>query len=242
MALTLPPPYFAPETPQSFGPSTVPSPSSSDAFGGLGAVKKPGGIPGMMIDAGLIPNWREILSEPIGSPDLVDKWMSERPRTLGAVGSPTAPLQATAADAYQPFGTRGTGAPAVRFVPPNNPLAPAPPASFGDRFGSWTPSQAGAQPDPNQPAPSPQSGGSTQVDPQKIRYLSRVDPGDIDSASQPPGPNTQPQPARPLGLVSGKPMPKYPVLPMLFGFSDRPAASGGNMDDWFNRWIRPLME
>jgi hypothetical protein len=37
-------------------------------------------------------------------------------------------------------------------------------------------------------------------------------------------------------------MPKYPVLPMLFGFSDRPAPSGDNMDDWFNRWIKRLME
>jgi len=104
-----------------------------------------------------------------------------------------------------------TGTPAVLFVPPNDRLAPAPPAPFGDRFGSWAPSQAGARPGPNQPAPSPQSGGSTQVDPQKIRYLRRVDPDDIDSASQPSGQNAAPQPNRPLGLVNGKPMPNYPV-------------------------------
>jgi hypothetical protein len=134
-------------------------------------------------------------------------------------------------------------APAVPFVPSSrSPLAPASPASFDDRFGSWTPSQTGAQGGPDQPAPSPKSVGSTQVDPQKIRYLRRVDPDDIDSVSQPPVPSALPQPNRPLGLVSGKPMPNYPVPPMLFGFSDRSATSGDNMDDWFNRWIKPLME
>jgi hypothetical protein len=37
-------------------------------------------------------------------------------------------------------------------------------------------------------------------------------------------------------------MPQYPVPPMVFGFSDQSTASRGNMDDWFDRWIGPLMQ
>jgi hypothetical protein len=29
---------------------------------------------------------------------------------------------------------------------------------------------------------------------------------------------------------------------MLFGFPDRSATSGDNMDDWFTRWVKPLMD
>jgi hypothetical protein len=48
--------------------------------------------------------------------------------------------------------------------------------------------------------------------------------------------------ARQPGVITGQPMPDYPVPPMVFGLPDRSAASGDNMDDWFARWIKPLME
>jgi hypothetical protein len=37
-------------------------------------------------------------------------------------------------------------------------------------------------------------------------------------------------------------MPDYPVPPMVFGLPDRSTESDDNMDDWFSRWIKPLME
>jgi hypothetical protein len=80
-------------------------------------------------------------------------------------------------------------------------------------------------------------------DAKNIRFLRRVTLAPDGSLIPDPLPAwDQPQSAQPSNLLSGKPMPNYPVPPMLLGFSDRSAASGGNMDDWFNRWIKPLME
>jgi hypothetical protein len=36
-------------------------------------------------------------------------------------------------------------------------------------------------------------------------------------------------------------MPDYPVPPWLFGLPDRSAANGDDMDDWYTRWIKPLV-
>jgi hypothetical protein len=138
-----------------------------------------------------------------------------------------------------------TGAPAVPLVPPNNPLSPAPPTSFDDRFGNWgAPAPASAAAGAPQPTSSLQPGGTKPLDPKDIRILARVSPsGDIIfPPTSTPSTQAPPQPARPVGLVNGEPMPRYPVPPMLFGFSDRSATSGDNMDDWFTRWIKPLMD
>jgi hypothetical protein len=43
------------------------------------------------------------------------------------------------------------------------------------------------------------------------------------------------------GLVSGVPMSNDPVPPYLFGLPDRSAASGDDMDDWYTRWVKPLV-
>jgi hypothetical protein len=37
-------------------------------------------------------------------------------------------------------------------------------------------------------------------------------------------------------------MPDYPIPPMVYGLPDPSAASGDNMDDWFYRLIKPLMQ
>ncbi len=130
-----------------------------------------------------------------------------------------------------------TGAPAVPFVPPTqSALAPAPPASFGGNWGASAPANAPVSA-PEQMS-SPQGTGAKPLDRKDIRILARVMPD--GSIIYPPTsiPNTPapPQPDRLPGLVSGEPMPKYPVPPMLFGLPDRSAASGDNMDDWFTRW------
>jgi hypothetical protein len=74
-------------------------------------VQKPGGLAGMMIDTGLIPNWEEVVSAPISSPDLVEKWMRHGSRTPGAGGLPTTSPQTATADSSKPFGMGG------QFVP-----------------------------------------------------------------------------------------------------------------------------
>jgi hypothetical protein len=104
-------PHFAPEILQNFGPFAAPAPSRFDASGGLSAVQKPGGLAGMMIDTGLIPNWEEVVSAPISSPDLVEKWMRHGSRTPGAGGLPTTSPQTATADSSKPFGMGG------QFVP-----------------------------------------------------------------------------------------------------------------------------
>jgi hypothetical protein len=43
------------------------------------------------------------------------------------------------------------------------------------------------------------------------------------------------------GLVSGQAMPDHPVPGWLFGLPDQSAASGDDMDDWYTRWVRPLV-
>jgi len=79
------------------------------------------------------------------------------------------------------------------------------------------------------------------VDPRNIRVLSRIPaPGAAPSLSD--RANTSQQAARLPGLVSGQPMPDYPVPPWLFGLPDRPAASRDDVDDWYTRWVKPLLQ
>jgi hypothetical protein len=115
-----------------------------------------------------------------------------------------------------------TGTPAVPFVP-SGPLAPQPPASFDDRYGRW-----GASPTASVPLGSYQTGLSrgppgpaSEADPRRARVLrSRViPPGDAGS---------------------GQPAVAYPAPP-IFGLSDPSAAFGDDMNDWFTRWVKPLI-
>jgi len=139
-----------------------------------------------------------------------------------------------------------SGEPAVPFAAENGVSGQSRLASFDDRFGSWPSTPAGAPIGSNQQqTASTQPDDSTQpADPRNIRVLSRtVVPGGSGSSSAPAiSIRPQPQTATPPGIITGQPMPDYPVPPMVFGLPDRPAASGDEMDDWFSRWIKPLME
>jgi hypothetical protein len=108
-----------------------------------------------------------------------------------------------------------TGAPAVPYVPPGASIAPGRQDAFNDRFGNWT---------------SPQA-NPAQNDAQKTRVLK----GDVavpDGSRLPlPGPEQAPQ---------GQSIPNYQLPPPIFGLPDQ-SASGSDMDDWFSRWIKPLM-
>lgn len=89
---------------------------------------------------------------------------------------------------------------------------------------------------------TPASERVANVDPKGIRVLSSrilapgVPPSALTVANQGWPTST------PSGLVSGQPMPDYPVPPRLFGLPDRSAASGDDMDDWYTRWIKPLIQ
>lgn len=198
---------FAPETPQNFGPFTAPGLSRSDASSGLNAAQKPGGLLGMLIDAGLIPNGEGPVLAPIGSPGLVEKWLRERAGTPGAVGSPASSPQATNAYSYQPFGTRG------QFV--------AGPASSPELLYD-TRSLA-----------APSDGSADSDDMKNIRVLGRSIRAPDGSVIPSPLPaSNQPQSAQPIGLFGSKPMTDYP-LPPIFGFQDRSATSDDRDDDFF---------
>ena len=109
------------------------------------------------------------------------------------------------------------GAPAVPFVPPTNVV-----------------------PNSYQPGASPRAGDATQTDPRNIRVLSRINPPGA-TPSLPDNANTPQQAGGWPGPVSGEPMPNYPVPPYLFGLPDRSTTSGDDMDDWYARWIKPLV-
>jgi hypothetical protein len=132
--------------------------------------------------------------------------------------------------------------PGVPFVPTNDVLSQGRPASFNDRFGNWTSPSPVAVP----PGSQSQSNNATQVEPSDIRVLHRfirAPDGNLVPAplGGPNQPQTGPQSDRPLGPLSGQPMPNYPVLSPILGFQDRSTTSGDDIDDWFARRIKPLM-
>jgi hypothetical protein len=133
------------------------------------------------------------------------------------------------------------GAPAVPFVVDNNPLAPAGP--FDGRFGNLSPPPAPS--DSDQASPQPQSSRPAQPAPEDIRVLSSrfawLNPGG-GVPGNPPLPNGANPPAqagwRP---ATTRPVPD-PAPPIDYGLLDSTAAWGDNMDDWFSRWIKPLLQ
>jgi hypothetical protein len=78
------------------------------------------------------------------------------------------------------------------------------------------------------------------VDPKDIRVLSSrilapgVAPSALTVANQ--GWPTN----KPLGLVTGQPMPEDPMPPWFFGLPDRATSNGDDMDDWYMRWVKPF--
>jgi hypothetical protein len=200
--------------PRNFGPFTAPS--SSEASGGPNAAQKPSGLLGMRIDAGVMPwNPNEPASTPVGSSDLVERRMRERPRTAGAVGAPAAPPQVTAAGSYPPFGTRGQ-------------FAPGPAASSQPLYDTRS-------------FAAPADGSSDADDAKNIHVLRGFIRAPDGSLTLIPLPASDlPQSTKFLDLLSAKPMTDYPLAP-IFGFPDRSAPSDDD-DDFFSRWIKPLLQ
>ena len=141
------------------------------------------------------------------------------------------------------------GAPAAPLVPINGRPSSDRSASFDDRFGSGTSSPPVSAPlSSYQPASVPSSNGS-RSDAKDIRVLSsRIAPRDgVGNANFPlPDAPNQFGPLsefdRPRGIVTGMPMPDYPFPPPIFGLSNQTAASNEDGEDWFSRWIKPLLQ
>jgi hypothetical protein len=117
------------------------------------------------------------------------------------------------------------GASAVPYVPSSATLAPDRQSSFNERFGNSPSSSAGAP----------------QTDRSQVRVLSsRVLAPDGSPFQSTVPSQVRQQPDRPLGIVTGQPMPDYPVPPSVFGLPDQSAATGDNMDDWLAGWIKSI--
>ncbi|MBV8918387.1 M23 family metallopeptidase [Bradyrhizobium sp.] len=134
------------------------------------------------------------------------------------------------------------GAPPVPFVVSSNPLALVRAASLDDR--SRVPSPPIAPPDPDQG----QSGDTAQGARKNIRVLTgRFAPSNRGGGA--PGRSSPPLAPSPAAEQSGwppahadrRPVPEHPVPPppSIYGLPD---PSANNMDDWFNRWIKPLFD
>ena len=67
-----------------------------------------------------------------------------------------------------------------------------------------------------------------------VRFLTRVDPRNPGQAALPQ------QTARPLGIVSGEPMPDWPFPPPIFDFPRKSVATNENSEDRLERLLRGM--
>lgn len=161
------------------------------------------------------------------------------PTSAPSISSPDTPAQPL----FSPFG-KSVSDPnpfADRFgkwgsVPLPNALAASDgPANFADRFGNWDLRAPGALGNVGAPPPqvTPNLGKRAETDDTPVRVLSRR--ADL---SPPSGdvPTPVPEASPPLlGLVSGKPMPDWPVQLSIFQSKDQASPEDNEL---FQRWMR----
>jgi hypothetical protein len=131
----------------------------------------------------------------------------------------------------------------------NNAAPSIAPSSFDDRFGSWPSSPpAGGPLRPTTAPANPQTSSDgwnfgfgiydyptedqLAFDPGALSASPKTAPSDERYLVRMPSPRTSPQKGGPLA---------FPVPAMVYGLPDPSVAAGDNMDDWFDRWIKPLM-
>jgi hypothetical protein len=137
-----------------------------------------------------------------------------------------------------------TGAPAVPQAAMSGLPFPGYSASL-DRFGSLSSVPASNASFPSdQPTPASNPDSDARVDPKKTRVLGTrlvLPDGTIVDPGKASGPGTIEPPAPSDWPPATRPVPEYPVPPMVYGLPDPSAASGDNTDDWLNRWYMPLI-
>ncbi|WP_441260263.1 AHH domain-containing protein [Bradyrhizobium sp. 521_C7_N1_3] len=140
-----------------------------------------------------------------------------------------------------------------------DPLEPSA-STFADRFGNWTDTPAGTMPAQNvQQAPTPPAAGA--VAPEEVRRLTRVNATNASSVftsgsapvpylpstefddrfgswSKPTGEGRAQQANMPIGAFADE--PPYIIPPPIFGVDD-PGHPRNDAEEWFARWIRPLL-
>lgn len=140
-----------------------------------------------------------------------------------------------------------------------DPLEPSA-STFADRFGNWTDTPAGTMPAQNvQQAPTPPAAGA--VAPEEVRRLTRVNATNASSVftsgsapvpylpstefddrfgswSKPTGEGRAQQANMPIGAFADE--PPYIIPPPIFGVDD-PGYPRNDAEEWFARWIRPLL-
>ncbi|WP_196236071.1 hypothetical protein [Bradyrhizobium japonicum] len=133
-------------------------------------------------------------------------------------------------------------------------------SNFADRFGNWASTPDGSVPAENvDNVPDTPARGT--VAPENVRRLTRTNASNAGSvftsgsAPVPHLPSTEfserfgnwtvpiagggrPQPSRPVGLFADE--PSYLVPPPIFGV-DNPGNPRTDAEEWFSRWIRPLL-
>ena len=140
-----------------------------------------------------------------------------------------------------------TGASPVPYVRSGS-LSPQSPALFDDRFRNWGGSPSYAPAGRSQATTLLPPGNAPQVDPQSVRILSRVaPPNDAYSDKRSSSPSSvldQAQNAtmgRPNTIAPGQQALDFP-FPPIFGLTNPSTASGVDMSDWFDRWVKPLIQ
>ncbi len=135
-------------------------------------------------------------------------------------------------------------------------------SAFADRFGNWVSTQNGSMPaEPTNVGKAPDTPAAGSVAPENARHLARVNEsnaGSVFTSGTSPVPylpstefnerfgswavpsvnSGQPQPSRPIASFADE--PSYLIPPPIFGVDGR---SGAHTDaeEWFSRWIRPLL-
>lgn len=133
-------------------------------------------------------------------------------------------------------------------------------SSFADRFGNWTDTPAGTVSAPGAPAVPPTSAAGS-IAPEEVRRLTRVNAsnaGTVFTSGSAPVPYLPPtefndrfgnwtvptvdgrsrQTSGPIGVLANE--PSYVIPPPIFGVDD-PGNPRNDADEWFSRWIRPLL-
>ncbi|WP_129274806.1 hypothetical protein [Bradyrhizobium betae] len=153
-------------------------------------------------------------------------------------------------------GQSGSSQTESRIVSPEPEQA----GTFADRFGKWTDTQAGTMPAQVAPGASAISPAGA-VAPEEVRRLTRVNAsnaGSVFTSGNAPVPHlpstelndrfgnwTVPtadgrprQTSKPIGVFADE--PSYLIPPPIFGV-DGPGSPRNDAEEWFSRWIRPLL-
>ncbi|RTM12658.1 MAG: hypothetical protein EKK33_15330 [Bradyrhizobiaceae bacterium] len=158
-------------------------------------------------------------------------------------------------------GSLATGSGPVASQAAGKPFDQAPTTAdvFDDRFGHWTVTPSGIMPDLSGTAQNPPIAGAAKLE--NVQRLSGVNASNANSAfasgtapvpylppadfnerfgswAMPTAPSGQPQSSKPIGVFADE--PSYLIPPPIFGV-DGSRNSSKDAEEWFSRWIRPLL-